>query len=117
MLEMNKNELVINFLKELSLKSSTKKIKKIYQTVYSDVLNGEALSNSLKKHSYFDDFSISIIKMGENADNVLKSLQSIVEYNKERNQISNKILKYPSLISLIPVFAITVLFFLTTVIL
>ncbi len=88
----------------LEYQTKSKKQKKIFKQIYSDISQGSDLSHSLEKvNNIFSNSSIQIIKIGEEIGSLSDNLTYLSEELQKRDLLKRKIiaaLVYPAFIAL-----------------
>lgn len=84
----------INTDKALNLvreKAQNDKLKKLYGKVYEEVQKGEPVSVALEKTKMFPNLYINMIRSGETAGNLSKTLVTLSDYYKKESDKNRKI--------------------------
>lgn len=89
-------------LKVLGEQTSDLKLRRVYEEIYFDILNGMDLSSSMESHkSVFSDIIRSIIRAGEAGGTLEKNLVFLAEYLKRKHELNRKVkgaLLYPMIV-------------------
>jgi MSHA biogenesis protein MshG len=104
---------LIQTIEGLQRTTPSKGLAKVLRQVRADLDTGIELSRALARHpKVFNDYYVSMIRVGENAgqlDEVFKSLEKQLEFDRQMNQRIKSALRYPSFVLIAIAIAMAIL--------
>ncbi len=94
---------LVESLSMIRSQTKSKHKNKIYETVISDVNNGQYLAASLKKHRHmFSDFAVNLIRVGEESGILSQNLAYLADELQKKDELRRKVvgaMVYPIVIT------------------